>query len=984
LSEPKLISPMLDNHVMGGPISDHHGVRCYPAMEKDSDKRYIVKIISVPASRVQLDALLLTGACKNEADALSYFKNLADEVEQEVAVLHKLSGLEGFLPYDACQIVPMENEVGYDVYLLSPYRKTLDRHFRKYPMTHLAAVNLGLDMCASLAVCRQAGYLYVDLKPANICISDDQEYRIGDLGFLKLDSLKYASIPDKYRSAYTAPEVADPFAPLNTTMDIYAAGLILYQAYNGGVLPFEGTAPNEVLPPPMYADYEMAEIILKACNPNPEERWQDPIPMGQAIVSYMQRNGVNDTPIVPPIVINDEDQEEVQEQPEEEPAADPMDAVIPEQVYIAECFDAETDEELAQISALLADAPEAETDDEDIASLAFLNAMTNDDTAPGEHAVGGVQYDELTDDVNGMLTQADSLIAHKTPEGVVAPEPIDIPMPEPIVFEPEPDDTDAPDLSDQATQVVPVQMKREARAEEDDEVFDARQPMDKKAANRILTILLVIVLLACLGVGAYLCYNEFYLQSVTEFRLEGSEDELRVYVTSEADASRLTVVCTDTHGTTKSAPVENGCAVFTGLNPNTLYTVKLEVSGFGKLTGDVSDNYTTPVQTNIAAFHAVAGGESGSVILNFTIDGQDADVWTVTYQAEGEPQITESFTGHMYTVRGLHVGKTYRFTLSTNNTLYLVGSNTLEYTVVEPVFAENLTIDSCMDETIQVSWSAPENAQVTQWTVRCYSDNGFDETLVTGELAAAFTGINCADAYTVEVTAEGMSAASRSYITANSVTITDIAVSLAGNNALKLNWTIGETQVAGKWMVIYSVDGSTQQEIIRTDSTSVVITPVVPGATYNFTVQLEDGSTVLGGTAVGETLDSTPFSGYSVTAADMLISMCNPPAASGWSYEDLENSDYVTKFRPGELGGFVLMMTKKYNTSDDPIVILYVIRDENGIPVSWNSNVQTWNSMWSKNYCELTIPAMPADPGVYTIDIYLNGQALHQHNFAIT
>ena len=62
MSEPKLISPMLDNFEIGGPLSDHDGVRCCPAMRKNSDEKYIVKIISVPASQTKLDALLLTGA----------------------------------------------------------------------------------------------------------------------------------------------------------------------------------------------------------------------------------------------------------------------------------------------------------------------------------------------------------------------------------------------------------------------------------------------------------------------------------------------------------------------------------------------------------------------------------------------------------------------------------------------------------------------------------------------------------------------------------------------------------------------------------------------------------------------------------------------------------------------------------------------------------------------------------------------------------
>ena len=62
MSEPKLISPLLDGFVIGDAISDHDGVRCYPAMREDSDDKYIVKVITIPASDTQLDALLLTGA----------------------------------------------------------------------------------------------------------------------------------------------------------------------------------------------------------------------------------------------------------------------------------------------------------------------------------------------------------------------------------------------------------------------------------------------------------------------------------------------------------------------------------------------------------------------------------------------------------------------------------------------------------------------------------------------------------------------------------------------------------------------------------------------------------------------------------------------------------------------------------------------------------------------------------------------------------
>ena len=152
MSEPRYISPMLDGFSLGQAISDHSGVACYPAMRDDSEKRYIVKKISLPASQVQVEALLLTGVYKDEQAVGEYYKELAQLVRQEVRILDQLAGQRGFVPFQGCQIEPMECGVGYEVYLLSRYRRSLERYTRRNPMTHLGALNLGIDLCAALAV----------------------------------------------------------------------------------------------------------------------------------------------------------------------------------------------------------------------------------------------------------------------------------------------------------------------------------------------------------------------------------------------------------------------------------------------------------------------------------------------------------------------------------------------------------------------------------------------------------------------------------------------------------------------------------------------------------------------------------------------------------------------------------------------------------------------------------------------------------------
>ena len=372
MSEPKLISPLLDGFTFGAAMSSHDGIRCYPAIKENSDTKYIVKKISIPASQTQLDALLLTGAYKDPAEATEYFREQSDKIVEEAQFLQKLGRLDGFLPYEGWQVVPMEDgKLGYEVYLVGTYKRSLAKYMRKNPMTHLETVNLGLDLCQALAICRRAGHMFVDLKPTNVFISKGKEYRIGDLGFAPLDALKYTSLPGKYRSPYTAPEVLDDLKTLNETVDTYAVGMILYQIYNNGKLPLPPAEPTDAFPTPAYADYEIAEIIMKALDPDPQQRWKDPMEMGQALVAYMQRNSINNVPIVSP--------EEVEEEaPAEEAPA--QEAQQPEEAAEAEPSEAPAEETPAEEEAepaeplIKIDLPETKPLDEEEDDFSFLFA----------------------------------------------------------------------------------------------------------------------------------------------------------------------------------------------------------------------------------------------------------------------------------------------------------------------------------------------------------------------------------------------------------------------------------------------------------------------------------------------------------------------------------------------------------------------------------------------------------------------------------
>lgn len=1044
MSEPKLISPMLDQFEMGGPISDHDGVCCCPAMRKNSDNKYIVKIISVPASQTKLEALLLTGAYASKSSALEYFKTLAEGIVEEKRILDELAQLEGFVPFEDCQIVPMEDATGYDVYLLSEYRKTLERSIAKKPLTQLAAVNLGLDLCSALSACRRSGYMFVDLKPSNIYVVGDREYRIGDLGFVRLNSLKYESLPDMYRSAYTAPEAEDAFSVLNDTMDIYSAGLILYQVFNGGKLPFSGNqAPNEIFSAPAFANEEMSAIILKACDPNPAERWTDPVQMGQAIVNYMQKNGVNDTPLtaeffgqldetVDEVPVDDTAEETLSEEFNDEISFDAVSestensnsavsipnedvtqevvSEISETISVEEIpivVEPESENELPEKieestiasdlsddSEIIADSPEddgaiaeesstlelelaedAETIEEEYDNLSFLDSLDEMDLSADE--------DETPDGVSEILSQADELVAHQVPDPVIAPQPIEIKIPAPICDVDTTEDTNQAEDCDTEDGSVEEDEPDTATMPIESDVPEDEKPYAPKKRRKGLIWIIVVLILAGLTAGAYFFYTEYYLQPIHSLDLVGTEDKLQIQVSTDIDETLLTVVCADSHGNKLSSPVVGGEAAFSGLTPDTAYTVTVEVDGLHKLVGTTSKVYSTPIQTKIAQMSVVTGSESGSVILSFAVEGPDSDQWNVLYNAEGEAERVTTFPSHMVTLTGLTVGKEYSFRLEPLDDIYLSGNAETTYVVKNLICAENLHVAACTDGNLTVQWGTPYGESVSEWSVRCYSDAGFDETLVTAENTATFGNIDDSVAHTIEVTAADMSVNQRVQLSANSITVSDFNVDDSKATHLSLNWHANRDIPAEGWTIRYSVNGVNAATAVSSKKNSAKV-PVVPNGNYVFTILDGNGNAVLGGPFTHTQKDASAFNAYGLKQSDITIRLCKTPASSSWSYKDLTDDDYVNTFSAGQKVSMVLSVPGEPIASDNDVTLTYVIYDENDNLVSYFHDSQVWQSMWYQNYCELDIAGVPAEVGTYKVVLLIDGAEVGSQKFAIT
>lgn len=317
MSELRFDSPILLDMQLQSCISEAGGISTYLAKDKYSEDRYVFKNISIPASQTQVEGLKYSGAIKSDEDAQTYYAQVVATYKQELEALKQASLNGNVAAYTSWHVQAKKDGVGYDLHLLAPYRKSLASYLEETPMTQARVTSLAIDLTNSLLTLRSAGAVHCNLKPENIYVDQEGKFCIGDIGVIALSQLRYAAIPDRYLGKYTAPELFDVMQSPGTTIDVYSLGLLLYSIYNGGHDPFEdeqtsSKAANDMrlagkaLPSPIFADYEMAEIVLKACAFLPEERYQSPEELKQELEAYVLRNAPDDTLIVPPLTVDDD------------------------------------------------------------------------------------------------------------------------------------------------------------------------------------------------------------------------------------------------------------------------------------------------------------------------------------------------------------------------------------------------------------------------------------------------------------------------------------------------------------------------------------------------------------------------------------------------------------------------------------------------------------------------------------------------------
>ena len=254
--------------------------------DDDEAEKAALKVISIPQNDSDIEEMYSDGY--DEESVTSTFHTHLKSIVAEYSLMRKMNGSSNIVNCDDVRYVQHDDGIGWDIYikmeLLTPLAKALPT-----AVSEEQVIRIAKDMCAALELCQKHNIIHRDIKPQNIFVSENGDYKLGDFGIAKtVEKTMGGTKTGTYK--YMAPEVYSN-RPYNSTADIYSTGLVLYWLLNERRMPFMPLPPEklkagmdeesrsrrfagEKIPAPKNGSKELQEIVLKACAFDPTQRYQ--------------------------------------------------------------------------------------------------------------------------------------------------------------------------------------------------------------------------------------------------------------------------------------------------------------------------------------------------------------------------------------------------------------------------------------------------------------------------------------------------------------------------------------------------------------------------------------------------------------------------------------------------------------------------------------------------------------------------------------
>ena len=260
-----------------------------------------IKIITIPKSQTEIAAA--RNMHPDKESMATYFHSYVERVIKECVMMSQLGESGYVVNYKDHKAILHEDGVSWDILIRMEVLTPFPNYTIAHKMQQSDVIRLGIDICHALELCEEHHIVHRDVKPDNIFVSEQDNFKLGDFGVARIlegttDATKAGS------PMYMAPEVYNQ-QPYNVKADIYSLGIVMYEQLNDGRAPFLPPSSEQMLAsdrdnavfsrisgaqiPPLKTDNKrLAEVVLKACEFYPENRYENASQMREALEGLLQ------------------------------------------------------------------------------------------------------------------------------------------------------------------------------------------------------------------------------------------------------------------------------------------------------------------------------------------------------------------------------------------------------------------------------------------------------------------------------------------------------------------------------------------------------------------------------------------------------------------------------------------------------------------------------------------------------------------------
>lgn len=251
-----------------------------------------LKAITIPKSQSEIKSVIADGM-----DASQHYREVVEGLVSEFVMLSKFKGNSNIVSYEDHKIIEHPDKIGWDILIRMELLTPLFDYIMQNKFTKRDVIKLGIDLCKAIELCQKYNIIHRDIKPENIFISRNGDYKLGDFGIAKAVEKNTSGMSKKGTYAYMAPEIYKGENNYDSTVDIYSLGIVMYRLLNGNRTPFLPEYPLPInhydkeaaliertngakIPPPKNASLgRLCEIVLKACEYKPKDRYSSAVQM---------------------------------------------------------------------------------------------------------------------------------------------------------------------------------------------------------------------------------------------------------------------------------------------------------------------------------------------------------------------------------------------------------------------------------------------------------------------------------------------------------------------------------------------------------------------------------------------------------------------------------------------------------------------------------------------------------------------------------